>query len=74
MIVDVQEWILEVNRVKWKHYKMTKTEAQIKVRRLLQEANEEMVRQNQGSSISRNYGHSDRLRREANQIREKYDV
>tara|TARA_R110000868_G_scaffold14247_2_gene66244 strand:+ start:3050 stop:3211 length:162 start_codon:yes stop_codon:yes gene_type:complete len=53
---------------------MTKTEAQIKVRRLLQEANEEMVRQNQGSSISRNYGHSDRLRREANQIREKYDV
>ena len=53
---------------------MTKTEAQIKVRRLLQEANEEMVRQNQGSSISRNYSNSDRLRREANQIREKYDV
>lgn len=53
---------------------MTKLEAKIKVRNLLQEANEEMVYQNQGSSVTRNYGRADRLRREAAIIRAKYDV
>jgi hypothetical protein len=53
---------------------MNKLEAKLKIKGLLEEANMEMVTQNQGSSVSRSYGRYDRLMREVHQIQEKYDV
>jgi hypothetical protein len=53
---------------------MTQLEAKMKVESLLRQANEEMVYQNTKSSVSRSYGYADQLRRQANQIREKYNI
>jgi hypothetical protein len=53
---------------------MTKLEATITSNRLMQEANEEMVRQNQKCSLTRSYMYADQLRHKARQIRQKYGV
>ena len=53
---------------------MIKAEAKIRVKQLLREAHDEMVRQNQKCSISRSYARADQLIYLANQYRDTYDI
>lgn len=57
-----------------KFISMVKEQAKIRVKQLLREANEEMVKQNNNCSLTRSYAKADQLRYLAKQIKDKYNI